>query len=634
MELVGHSARISAVATSDQANLAVSADENGTIALWKTQGPKASKVATFKWHLKNEAGVDARTAKPAAAEVLAKITSLALNAEGTLLAASSREKVIGLWNVSDPGEPKQVALFGSGYHSSEIQEVAFVKAGPDAGKLVSADADGRLGIWAGTPGEKAKPQIELKTAEPLAILSMAISPDGRWIFAGDRLGDLHLWGLRPASGSQPDTRITRKQSRSRINAMAFAADGNTLFSVGEDNVLIKWSLPANLESAAAIQQEISVTRLPGWDEKLYSVASHPTRDGVVVIGGSKGVMLVDTTRPSQLVKPILGNGIPAQKWLGLAASANLGAILALGPDAKTVHVLKKSGDQYQTAVIPQMLEAKVDGLATTRSGSHFAAQTCSGEVQVLRDTGSPQDVWKIVQPAGVAPRICLYKNAIAFSPDGTLLVAASGPVVRMWSRTKKGIEAGADAWKLETEKRFDKDVVTLAFNADGTRLAFGGTSNWLEIWQVARNQIADQVVAKKGTLTTQVLALAFSADGQTLVSATENLELSAWSVKDLKTRSSLGDLHERAVDNIVVGEREGVQTMFSVDREGQLVACFDQFVNANCTRLGRSFGNPIRGMAISADGTSLVVAGPGLFIWNLNRKDMLDTVTRLASEGR
>jgi hypothetical protein len=74
--------------------------------------------------------------------------------------------------------------------------------------------------------------------------------------------------------------------------------------------------------------------------------------------------------------------------------------------------------------------------------------------------------------------------------------------------------------------------------------------------------------------------------------------------------------------------------MYSADRAGQLVACFGQLVNANCTRLGRSFGRPIYGMAISEDGASLVLAGPGLFLWNLKRGDMLQTVSRLASEGR
>ena len=645
--LVGHSARISAVASNDVAKLAVTADEDGTVLLWKTEGAHANQASRFQWrvspdvlpvaetgHAAGGAPLAARAATATSAEVRGRITSLALNADGTLLAASSKDKKIGLWNVSNPAQPRLVALFGSAYHLSEIQQVVFIKEGPDQGKMVSADWDGRVGIWSGNPTPTARPDVALKISEPMAILALAVSPDGKWIFAGDRLGDLHLWAVRSGEIDRLETRVMKKQSRGRINAMAFSADGNTLFCVGEDSVLTKWTLPPDPVDVAAIARHIKVARFPGWDEKLYSIAAHPKRDGVVVVGGSKGVMLVDTTRPSQLVKPIAGDGIPAQTWLGLAASADLGSMLALGPDGRTVHILKKSGDQYHPVSPTLQTDARVEGLASTRSGSYFAVQTCSGEVQLRAGIESRDGQWFSVQPAGLASRKCLFKNALAFAPNGTLLAAASGPVVRLWSKAGNGDDAQPAGWKLESEKRFNKDVVAIAFNASGNLLAVGGLTNWMEIWRVAGNQIGDLVVAKKGTLPTQVLTLAFSTDGQTLVSATENLELTAWLASDLKTRSSLGELHERAVDNIVVGERDGVQILFSVDREGQLVACFDQLANANCTRLGRPFGSRIDGMAVSADGTALVVAGPGLFVWNLNRKDMLGKVTRLASEGR
>ena len=647
LPLAGHAGKISAVATSDVAKLAVSADEDGTILLWKTEGANAGQMSKMTWRLSLDAlptakPDDAANAMPAAApaqgaanaEVRARITSLALNADGTLLAVSSKDKKIGLWDVSVPAKPRLLALFGSAYHQSEIQQVVFIKEGPDRSKMVSADWDGKVGIWSGSPPPNAKPDVALKISESMAILALAVSPDGKWIFAGDRLGDLHLWAARAGESGRVGTRIMKKQSRGRINAMAFSADGNSLFCVGEDSVLIKWSLPPEPASVAAIAQGIKVSRFPGWDEKLYSVATHPTREGIVVIGSSKGVMLVDTTRPSQLVRPILGDGIPSQTWLGLAASADLGSLLALGPDARTVHILKKSGDQYQPVSPTFLTQARVDGLAATRSGSYFAVQTCSGEVQMRASIESRDGRWFAVQPPGAAAKKCSFKNAIAFAPNGLLLAGASGPVVRLWSKVGNGNDGDAEGWKLESEKRLDKDVVSIAFNASGTQLAMGGVSNWMQVWQVVDNRIGELVVAKKGTLPTQVLALAFSTDGQTLVSATENLELSAWLASDLITRSSLGDLHERAVDNIVIGQRDGVQTLFSVDREGQLVACFNQLANANCTRLGRPFGSPINGMAVSADGATLIVAGPGLFVWNLNRKDMLGTVTRLASEGR
>jgi hypothetical protein len=151
---------------------------------------------------------------------------------------------------------------------------------------------------------------------------------------------------------------------------------------------------------------------------------------------------------------------------------------------------------------------------------------------------------------------------------------------------------------------------------------------------MAGSQIGPKVAGTIGNMREPVLFMAFSADDTTLVVATETPEVNAWVLPDLKTASPLSDLHYRAVDNVVLGRREDVTAMYSADRAGQLVACFGQLINANCTRLGRSFGRPINGMAISEDGASLVLAGPGLFLWNLKRSDMLQTVSRLASEGR
>jgi WD40 repeat protein len=156
----------------------------------------------------------------------------------------------------------------------------------------------------------------------------------------------------------------------------------------------------------------------------------------------------------------------------------------------------------------------------------------------------------------------------------------------------------------------------------------------IEVWRMAGSQIGTKGASTIGNLREPVLSMAFSADDKTLVVATETPEVNAWALPELKTASPLSDLHNRAVDNVVLGRRDDVTAMYSADRVGQLVSCFDQLISANCTRLGRSFGSTISGMAISEDGATLVLAGPGLFLWNLKRGDMLDTLTRLATEGR
>jgi WD40 repeat protein len=619
----GHTMKISALAYNEPAQLAVSADEGGTIVLWKVGNANASQQGQLTWRIKGP--VTNKLPKIAATEpdVAARVMNVALNADGTVLAASSRDKRIALWDVSNPSQPRPLGSFGNSYHQSEIRQVAFVTAGPKKGWLVSADWDGRVGLWNVTDLASSKPAVALITEKPVAIHALAVSPNGRWIFAGDKDGDVHVWGTQAEEGSRADARIVNKQSRSRVNSMAFSNDGNTLYSVGDDSSLIRWTLPDNPTTAAQIVDEIKASRIPGWEEKLYSIAAHPTRDGVVVVGGSRSVMLVDTGRPSLLAKPIVGTGIPAQMWRGLAASVNLDVITLRAVDGQTVYLLQRVGDQYQATSAPLTFSGGVAGLAVSRSGSHFAVQTCSGEVQV-----SPVADWtKVNAPVG-GPNRCPFRNALAFSPNGMVLAAAHGSNLKFWDK------GPSQEWRAEPEKRFDKDIAAIAFNANGDALAIGGMQNWIEVWRMVGNQIGPKVASTIGNMREPVLSMAFSADDKTLVAATETPEMNAWVLPDLKAVSSIGDLHERAVDNFVLGRRDNVNAMYSADRAGQLVSCFGQLISANCTRLGRSFGRPISGMAISDDGASLVLAGPGLFLWNLKRSDMLQTVARLASEGR
>ena len=78
----------------------------------------------------------------------------------------------------------------------------------------------------------------------------------------------------------------------------------------------------------------------------------------------------------------------------------------------------------------------------------------------------------------------------------------------------------ATGGRLDTLKEATKELYTLAFSPDGTRLAAAGVDNRIRVWQI----MAD---AKEGTntlLVTQfahempVLRIAWSADGRTLAS--------------------------------------------------------------------------------------------------------------------
>lgn len=638
----GHAAGISAVAyhEGNGAGLAVSADEGGDIVLWEAKDDSLRKLSDIRWRIPSTNGglVGSDVKDPA----VPQITSVALNPQGTILAAASRQRLITLWDISERSTPRELASFGGKAHQSAIYRLAFVPSGVDRGKLVSADWEGRVAVWSQAKAiDSGNPDASFKTADPVALHALAVSPNGLWAFAGDARGDLHVWPVRSTGFEQLGEKIVNKQSRGRINGLAFSMDGSKLFSVGEDKSLIRWSVPANPLNPAAFEGGgAGLTRILGWDEKLYAIAAHPKRDGVVVIGGSKGVMLVDTEQRSPLARPIVLAGERPKPWRGLRGSAKLDALMVLETNKRAVRFLKETAGQYTGDGGMALAGEDVRSMALSRDGTGFALQGCSGRVLVgsvaqpasppwLPDGAPPENAADKAGQETAAAGACDLRNTLWFTPDGKGLVAAHGSVLSMWRKADGG------GWQGPVKTDVRREVLTLALDSKGEQVAIGTRANDIEVRLVSNGRVAaDTVAASRGKLDNPVLALAFSADDKLVVAATQDPGVSTWEFQIEATRNPFSDQQERAVDHIATRWRDGIHAQFSADRTGLIEACFGALIGSTCTRLGRSFGNSITGLAVNDEGTRLVVSGPGLFRWDLGRADMLATANRMAIQGR
>lgn len=648
----GHAAGITGVAYSELAGIAASGDEGGDIVLWSVQSDTLRKISDVRWRITPPL---VSTAKGELADsLIPQITSVALNSNGAILAAASQQTQITLWNIDDRLQPKEIATFGDLAHKTDISRIVFVPDGPDRDKLVSADSSGRVALWNPQAVGSGKPEATFKTQERLETRALAVSPNGKWIFAGDDKGDLHVWTVGSRGFDQADVKILSKQSRGPINDLAFSKDGKTLFSVGDDKSLIRWTLPSDPVSAAAFEgANTRTTRIPGWDEKLYTVSAHPSRDGVIVIGGAKKVVLVDTEQRSPLVRPIVLAGVTTSSWIGLRGSSKMDVMLMLESDRKSVRLLRESGGQYVTASVATMNEEHVKAIAMSRDGADFAVQGCSGRVTFSLLGQIANRPWMPQGASAAAPSVCAIQNTLLFAPDGRALIAAHGTEITVWRKAPNG------EWLGPGNSNVGQEIVSIAIDPKGGLLAFGTVSNVVEVRRLVGDKVEDASLAtSKGRLATAVIALAFSADGKRVITSTENSDVSSWEFQLETTRTSFSEQHDRAVDQLAAGQRGSIQAQFSGDRTGQLVACFGQLISSNCTRLGRSFGKPITGLAVNEDGSRLVISldntqdrkrpssavneegfrsgstGPGLYRWDLGRAEMLSIASRLAIDGR
>ena len=636
----GHALGVTSVAYSGAGGatgVAVSGDEGGDIVLWEVKPDSLRKISDIRW--RNEIADGLAVPGDPQDPSVPQITSLALNRQGTILAAASRQKRIAFWDISDRAKPRPLFSVGSLVHQSDIFHIGFLPDGAAKGevngaaddRLVSADTGGRVALWNPRIAASGKPETTFMAQDKPSLQALALSPDGRWIIAGDASGDLHVWSARAQGVDVPAAKVLNKQSRGRINGLAFSNDGKNLFSVGEDKSLIRWTFPGKVAEASDFRSATTrASRIPGWDEKLYAVAVHPKREGVVVIGGAKGVVLVDTEQRSPLAKPIGVDGVAASSWLGLRGSAKLDALMALESDQRTVQLMRETGGQYVRSGAAWVADEDVRAMAMSRDGADLAIQACSGRVKL----GPPADLaklaWLTEGAAGGPSESCTPRNTMAFAPDGKTLLAARGADLLVWTKAANG------AWQGPVKTTLGQVVASVAIDTKGELVALGTGQNTLEVRRLAAGKLADQPIAEaRGRLASPVIALAFNADGSRVIVSTENPnDVSTWEFKVETSRTSFSEQHDHAVDQIATGMREGTQAQFSADRNGQVVACFGPLDSSNCTRLGRSFGRPITGLVMNEDASRLVIAGPGLYRWELGRASMLATATRLANEGR
>jgi WD40 repeat protein len=131
-------------------------------------------------------------------------------------------------------------------------------------------------------------------------------------------------------------------------------------------------------------------------------------------------------------------------------------------------------------------------------------------------------------------------GAVAFSPDGRTLAAASGywtirignPVYRFLPLPP--IAGQVTLWDLRTRKPvatlggYRAGILSLAFSPDGRTLATGDSEAKVKLWDVARRR--EQVLWSEPTAQA-VFAVAFSPDGQTLAAGSLDKTVRLWDVR-------------------------------------------------------------------------------------------------------
>lgn len=525
------------------------------------------------------------------------------------LASVGDDGTLQLWTLKDGfgGRTKWIA---------DIDDVVWgVRFNPSGLILASAGEDGTVRLWNAVQGTPiGKPLIDRGE-----FLSVAFSPDGRGIVAGNGKGEIYGWtlpsgdllfgpvrgahtstvwdlvfspvGNRFATESSDGTSVVFEYPSGRILGSAFkdvdrvagvvfSTDGDVLIGGGGDGTLRLWD----------VNRQMLIASTPrGHSEAIMDAGS--SRDGKLLATLGKDHLIrlwrFASSYPLGDLKDVAGRSAK-----GLAFSSD-GRLLAAGDDRGGVQVWELGHGEEPMVLLGH--KDQVWALAFSPNGTMLASGDRSGQVHL----------WDLSN-GRLSRTIAADESAIwslAFTPDGESIISASDVRAALWH-----IETG----KLRSEMRQPAGRITRAApSPDGAVLAVASTDGRVRLWDVDSATMMKEILVADDV----VWSVAFSPDGRELVTASSDEVVALWDVETGRQRATFAGNRGGATDVAYLGDNA---TIVAVDRSGQ-VHLWDIQTARRLIEPWRGHSAATWRIALHPDGERFATAGDDgrIMIWDV-----------------
>lgn len=477
------------------------------------------------------------------------VAAVAFHPNNTLAVSAGHDGLLKFWQLP-VAAPRAVAA-----HADAVGAVAL---SPDGNLVVSGGADRAVRV-----GNLGNGQAVRQLAGASAAVT-SLTASGLWTAAGTADRWLLVWNS--ADGALLSQSIAHAGP---VTAVAISPQNNQMVTAGGDGVLKRWALPVGPARTAAHPDAVLAAALSRDGQRLYTAAA----DRVV-----RAWTLVNNQ--FQPARPFPAHAAPVT---AIAVSANGQLLAAAGKDGNVRLSNPNDGKDVATisghkaAITGLAFHPAGNQLASgSEDGTLKVWQVPPPQMSATNKTLSaspplwqsgPEPERRGVSPPVPRPEVRKNQRAdapplgavrrILYSARGDQIFAASDDrAVRVWN--------AADGKLLRTIPAHDGAVTGLAVSADGARVVSAGTDKTLKVWGAAakeekpaltlalagpvedlalspdgtraavavalgdkahRVQIIDLATGKElaayGDYAGPVRALAFAADGRTLLSAAD-----------------------------------------------------------------------------------------------------------------
>jgi RNA polymerase sigma factor (sigma-70 family) len=482
------------------------------------------------------------------------VFGLALAPEGDLLATGGADATVKVWDAHGSGEP-QVFLG----HRDHVQSVAFFRhrravvsgsrdgtariwdigsgkevlvlkgngaaiealaVAPDDALIATASSDA-IRLWpipaASPPRQGAAAEvaeIAILPGEGRAFLSVAFSPNGRWLAGAGADGAIRLWEV---ATRQPVGTLQKHDGP--VHALAFSSDGEHLASGSADKTAKIWPVGAGGHGRPPI------TLITSWSATRPIAALAYAPDGnVFAVATRDNTLHIRDGQTGDVLAVMHGH----KREVTCVAFAPAGHTVASGSSDGTIQLWERDTG------------ANLGGWLAHAGG--VAALAFSADGHTLVSAGADKMV-RLWDPAGEKPLGVLEGHraavlALAAGSEGRLASGDADGLVMIWDLAGKA--------EVMTLQGHHAAVRALAYTEVGT-LASAGDDAAINVWEPGSGTPRHTLIGHAGP----VLALAFAPGQRALVSGGQDARVRVWDPAAGRMRTVLRG-HEAAVTALAI----------------------------------------------------------------------------------
>ncbi|MCB0065046.1 MAG: AAA family ATPase [Caldilineaceae bacterium] len=385
------------------------------------------------------------------------IRPLSLSADGRWLVNGNVNQRVCAWNVgreafllaSASGDPHHIFQ----EHAGDILCVCFH---PKENRFASAGQDGTIRLWSIEPEPTLVHEYHQHNS---VVLSLAFSPNGRWLASGDTNRAICLRDL------QADRCIYLTESAAKlVETLVFTPDSNYLLSGCDDGKINIFPLASYYSYSFASNEQLAPMQSP-----LFQHLSSAVR-----ADSSARADLRDGTAPlsSALAIQTATNGV------NVLAVSPAGGYLAVGGAEPHIELWRIPEPTQPVTPRHDVPDRVLSSLEALRYASESRGSTMNGH-QISAGNGTfgalastTPHLFQLVQTLPVVTSTF----ALAFAPNGKLLIGAGGDhTIYVWDLAKNQ--------QIAALTGHTGTVFTLQFSPNGERFYSSSADETIRVWE-------------------------------------------------------------------------------------------------------------------------------------------------------